>query len=300
VDRVQAGQREVRVDPGALSDERFDRLIATFNGMLDRLAAHEEQLRRLPRGILQAQEEERRRVARELHDEAAQALTSLLVRLRLLERSETPEAAREHVQELRRLTAEALDQVRRVALELRPTILDDLGLVAALGWRVDELNEDPSIEASLEVRGVVERLPQEVELVLYRVAQEALANVARHSRARHARVVLSSAAGGITLQVTDDGTGFDPEEAAVSIAEPHGLGLLGIRERLALVSGTLAVQSKPGEGTCLTASVPLPQDAPARGSTSRTVTGQRFGPDLHHRVRSDGARLPWKGATEHG
>ena len=121
----------MRLRAGVLSDERFDRLAATFNQMLDTLEQDARQLHQLSQAILQAQEDERQRVARELHDEAAQALTSLLVRLRLLERADDPAAARQHIQELRALTARALEDVRRVALELRPTILDDLGLADA-------------------------------------------------------------------------------------------------------------------------------------------------------------------------
>jgi two-component system, NarL family, sensor histidine kinase UhpB len=264
VDRVQSGKLDVRVDPGPLSDERFDRLISTFNQMLDRLAQDAQQLHRLPGAILQAQEEERHRVARELHDEAAQALTSLLVRLRLLERSETPEDARKHVHQLRALTAAALEEVRRVALELRPTILDDLGLEAAIAWRVDELNSMGGSVATLKVEGLEERLPRDIELVLYRVAQEALSNIARHASAQHASVLLARRGDSISLEVSDDGSGFDLRTAEGVI--PSGLGLPGIRERLALVGGNLSIDTRPGHGTRIVArlqvSVPAPGEAP--------------------------------------
>jgi two-component system sensor histidine kinase UhpB len=263
VDEVQAGHMDVRVTPGPLSDERFDRLISTFNQTLDRVEEHEKQLRQLPRAILQAQEEERQRVARELHDETAQALTSLLVRLRLFERSESPEAARKEVQELRKLTAGALEEVRRIALELRPTILDDLGIEAALAWKVDELNAGHPILTRLSVHGVAGRLPGELELVLYRVAQEALTNVARHSHARHVEVTLTQEEESICIEVSDDGVGFDPDVVTAKAGSPHSpegtmcLGLLGMRERMALVGGKLLVISRPGEGTRLIARAPL-------------------------------------------
>jgi two-component system sensor histidine kinase UhpB len=254
VDAIQRGQPPAQLNPGPLSDERFDRLLTTFNQMVATLDQHAVRLHQLSQAILQAQEEERRRVARDLHDEAAQALTSLLVRLRLLERSAHPEDARQHVQELRQLTAQALEEVRRVALELRPTILDDLGLGAALSWRVDELNTDCPGRATLRIVGLDARLPRDVELVFYRVAQETLNNIARHAQARHVEVVLRREDERLTLDITDDGVGFD--RAALQAAPPRGLGLLGMRERLALVGGSLEIDSTPGQGTHVRACAP--------------------------------------------
>jgi two-component system, NarL family, sensor histidine kinase UhpB len=255
VDQVRHGRRDVRIEIGALSDERFDRLAATFNQMLDKLDEDARQLHRLSQAIIQAQEDERQRVARELHDEAAQALTSLLVRLRLLERAEDPEAARRHLGELRALTAEALEDVRRIALELRPTILDDLGMTAALGWRIDEFNTAGAARATLQVHGVDERLPRVIELTCYRVVQEALTNIARHADARHVQLALTQADSCLVLEICDDGCGFDAEGARADGA--HGLGLRGMRERLALVGGTLTIDSRPDSGTRLLAHVPL-------------------------------------------
>jgi two-component system sensor histidine kinase UhpB len=256
VDEVRHGRRDIRLDAGALSDERFDRLAATFNQMLDTLERDAHQLHQLSQATLQAQEDERQRVARELHDEAAQALTSLLVRLRLLERAGDPEAAREHLQELRALTARALEDVRRIALELRPTILDDLGLTAALGWRADEFNAAGAARASVQVVGIDGRLPRPIELTCYRVAQEALTNVARHAAATHVQIILRQEDGWLALEIHDDGQGFD----AVAIQAEHtrGLGLQGMRERLALVGGDLTIDTRPGSGTHLLARVPLP------------------------------------------
>ena len=251
VDDARGGRMDVRVSLGRLSDERFDRLADAFNRTLDRLAQDSCQLHQLSQALLQAQEDERQRVARELHDEAAQALTSLLLRLRLLERAETPAAAHEHVVELRRLTAQALEDVRKVALELRPTILDDLGLAAALAWRVDEFNAAGSAHAALEIVGLDGRLPRQVELTCYRLVQEALTNISRHAGATSVRIAVGRAPALLDLQIRDDGVGFDA--AAVS----PGLGLRGMRERLALLGGDLAIDSQPGTGTELRASLPL-------------------------------------------
>ncbi len=274
VDAVRQGNLDVHIEAGPLSDERFDRLIDTVNQMLATLEHDRQELHRLSGEILEAQEEERRRVARELHDEAAQALTSLLVRLRLLERSHTPEEARQHVQELRKLTAEALEEVRRVALELRPTILDDLGLEAALAWRVDEFNAASSTRATLQVTGLDRRLPSTVELVFYRVAQEALTNIARYARATQATVSLVRQGDRLTMEIVDNGVGFDP--TALRADGRHGLGLVGMRERLTLVDGELTITSQAGHGTRIVASAPL-TTAPWNGLTheqAARVTGR--------------------------
>ena len=254
VDAVRAGDRSVRVALGDNSDERFDRLAGTFNQMLAQLEHDAREMQQLSRQILQAQEEERYRLARELHDEAAQSLTSLLVHIRLLERANNPAEAQHHVQELRELTARALEDVRRVALDLRPTILDDLGLAAALEWRVDEFNKGDGVRASVVVDGMDRRMPREAELVLYRVGQEALSNVSRHAGASEVIVTLRRDADLCVLQVSDNGVGFDP--ARTQPDTDHGLGLVGMRERVAMIGGDLEVTSQPGAGTRITARIP--------------------------------------------
>ncbi|HRF48214.1 MAG TPA: histidine kinase [Anaerolineales bacterium] len=253
VDGVRNGNLTTRVRTGRLDDEQFVRLIETFNQMLATIAENTQELRKLSQRIIEAQEEERQRVARELHDQSGQSLTTMLVRLRLLERSEDAAQARLHVQELRKLTAQALEEIRRIALELRPKILEDLGLCEALAWRADELNASAAVRASLQTSGMDHRLSRELELALYRVAQEALTNIARHSQAKTAQVSLRQVAGRVTLSIVDDGAGFDAEAV---LAHPSGLGLAGMRERLALVGGSLQVQSTPGQGTVLIASAP--------------------------------------------
>lgn len=263
VDAVRQGSRDVQVIPPPISDDRFDRLIDTFNQMVRQQEEDARRLHSLSRLILQAQEDERQRVARELHDEAAQALTSLLVRLRLLERARTPEEAQAQVGELRKLTAAALEEVRRVALDLRPKILDDLGLVAALGWRVDEFNAANAAQATLAVEGIAHRLPHTLELVFYRVAQEALNNTARHANAGYVGVSLTLRDGILSLEVADDGPGFDPAARLVGDENRHsGLGLLGIYERMGMIGGQVEIDSAPGQGTRVRVSAPVAeQDA---------------------------------------
>ena len=255
VDQVRQGQSGVRISLGAVSDEQFDRLAETFNQMLSEHEQHAQTMERLPRQILQAQEEERQRLARELHDEAAQALTSLLVHLRLLEREHDPQKAQQYLQELRDLTGQALEEVRRVALDLRPTILDDLGLGAALEWRVDEFSRANDVQTTVQIGGLGRRLPRDIELVFYRVGQESLSNIARHAKAHQVSVSLNRADDVITLEITDDGRGFNLANGFTNT--PRGLGLLGMRERMAMINGYLIVESQPGQGTRIFAQAPL-------------------------------------------
>ncbi len=245
VDAVRSGASNVRVALSDNSDERFDRLADTFNQMLDQLERNAVEMQQLSRQIIQAQEEERFRLARELHDEAAQALTSLLVHLRLLERAHEPAEAQKRVQELRELTARALEDVRRVALDLRPTILDDLGLGAALEWRIDELNKHGSMQATIAIGGLESRLPPDVALALYRVAQEALSNAGRHAQAAKVSVTVAGSPTQVTLEICDDGIGFDPNSPPADNSR-HGLGLLGMRERMRMIDGELAIFAAHG------------------------------------------------------
>jgi len=215
---------------------------------------YQSRLQLLSSQVLAAHEVERKRIARDLHDDTAQALTSILVRLRLLERAVNGEV-RDSVIELHELTGSALDSVRRIASDLRPTALDDLGLIAALHSYIEKFSHHWPIRIEFSTNGLRRRLPAEVELVLYRVIQEALSNVAKHSGARSVKVSLSRKKNVVTASVRDDGKGFDVEE--VTASGQASLGLFGMRERLALVSGWLQIESRVGEGTLVTARVPL-------------------------------------------
>lgn len=217
---------------------------------------YQVRLRQMSFQVLTAQEEERKRIARELHDDTAQALTSVLVRLRLLERSLKDERLREGLGELRDLTGATLEGVRRMAIDLRPPMLDDLGLEAALQSHVQDFSQRWPIKATF-ASGRLGRLPANVELVLYRIVQEALSNVARHANASRVLVRLTGRGRALRLLVEDDGCGFDVEATRHSRAS--GLGLFGMEERLALVGGTLRVESVVGEGTWVSAEVLLPR-----------------------------------------
>lgn len=204
---------------------------------------------------LLALEEERKRVARELHDETAQLLSSLLVRLSLLEQARSLNEVREACRELVDLASRAVEGVRRLALELRPPELDDLGLVEAIRWYVDDFTARWRIAAQLHLAGPADRLAPATELALYRIAQEALVNAGKHSAAKHVRVLLDRQDGMVILTVEDDGRGFDV--AAALAAKERAMGLFGMHERAALLGGKLRIESEPGRGTRVCAEVPI-------------------------------------------
>jgi signal transduction histidine kinase len=197
------------------------------------------------RRVVAAQEVERRRLARELHDETGQALTSILLGLKPLEGSE-----RDAVAELRELVVNALQDVRRLAVELRPKVLDDFGLVPAVEHLTASFGEQTGLRVDFHSTLGDERLSGEVETALFRVVQESLTNVVKHASASNVSILLTRRRNAVAVIVEDDGTGFDPAENG------DGLGLLGMRERLALLDGSLAIESTAGAGATLVAEVP--------------------------------------------
>jgi signal transduction histidine kinase len=202
--------------------------------------------------VLSAQEEERRRLARELHDETGQALTSILLGLRGLEEATDPDALRAAVAEVRDLVRSTLQDVRRLAVELRPKALDDFGLVAAIERLTDSFAEQTGIAVEFVPNVHEGRLPPEVETALYRIVQESLTNVLKHARAGQVSIVLTQKERSVSVVVEDDGVGFEPTRA-----RGDGLGLVGMRERVGLLGGRVTVESRPGAGTTFVAEVPL-------------------------------------------
>jgi signal transduction histidine kinase len=203
------------------------------------------------RRVVEAQELERRRLARELHDETGQALTSILLALRPLEGALEKPENRAAAAELRELVVATLQDVRRLAVELRPKVLDDFGLVPALERLTDSFGDQTGIKVDFESRAGAERLPAEVETAIYRIVQESLTNVVKHAQAQRVSILVMRKGGALTAVVEDDGRGFDTTDTG------DGFGLEGMRERVALLDGRLAVES--GEaGTTLVAEVPLP------------------------------------------
>jgi len=203
------------------------------------------------RRVVEAQELERRRLARELHDETGQALASILLGLKALEEKADDEGARSSIRELRELVVATLQDVRRLAVELRPSALDDFGLVPALERLAASFAEQSDIFVDFQAALADERLPDEAETALYRIVQESLTNVVKHARAQRVSILLTRTNGSVKAVVEDDGKGFDPKK------ETGGFGLVGMRERLALLGGRLAIESAPGAGTTIAAEVPV-------------------------------------------
>jgi signal transduction histidine kinase len=235
------------------ADPRFaDDDLRLAEAFADRAAAAVDLSERVARDALRrvvaGQELERTRLARELHDETGQALTSILLGLRTVEESDDPGAA---VAELRELVVRTLQDVRRLAVELRPTALDDFGLVPALERLTRTFTEQSGIAVDLATQIGEARLPGEIETALYRIVQEALTNVLKHADARRASIVLTRSAVAVTAVIEDDGRGIDPGR------DDAGLGLTGMRERLALLDGRLQLESTLGNGTTIVAEVPL-------------------------------------------
>ncbi|MGH2953367.1 MAG: sensor histidine kinase [Solirubrobacterales bacterium] len=249
----------LRAVEGPGGPEEVERLHQAFLRMLERL---ESERRRTSSAALDAQEEERARVARDLHDEVNQSLTALLLRLEAARKKAPPELAAE-LAETRFLANQAMQELLTLARQLRPTALDDLGLKAALSGHLSELGDKTGIETSFEADGELGAIPQDVQLVVYRVAQEALSNAARHSGAEHVRVRLLRADGGIELSIGDDGHGFTFDQAA------RGLGIAGMRERALLVGGDLQVTSRPEIGTRVRLLVPIEETDGTNGARDR-------------------------------
>jgi two-component system sensor histidine kinase UhpB len=221
-----------------------ERIELAFMRMLRRLEA--ERLR-AGSAALRAQEQERARVARDLHDEVNQSLTGLLLRLEAVREDAPPELAPE-IARTKALANQAMGELLSLARQLRPTALDDLGLVAAIDGQVEQL-ADAGLAAELNAEGDFSDLDDDVQLVVYRVAQEALTNASRHAEASRIDVSLRRSARGVELTVADDGRGFAFEQSE------GGLGIAGMRERALLVGGELTIESRPGQGTTVRLSV---------------------------------------------
>jgi signal transduction histidine kinase len=209
--------------------------------------------------LVDAQETERRSISRELHDEVGQSLGALLVDLGRLP-AIAPEA-KEQIDRMKSVAERTFQSVRNIALLLRPSMLDDLGLAAALEWQGREVSRNSQIEVEVQTADLSETLPDEYKICIYRFVQEALHNAVRHSAARAAIVTVEQSPTRIVVQVKDNGGGFDPQRT-------RGLGLLGMEERVKRLHGTFTVHSTPLQGTAVTAELPWPPGAGDRPGDS--------------------------------
>jgi len=251
-DRLQAWSEELeaRVEDRTREIARYSRMLTTR--------------------VLQAQEEERKRIARELHDETAQSLSTLLINLDLIERQipvgENP--LRDGFDRVRGIAQRTLDETRALSHDLRPTILDDFGLVAALHWFADEYARTFGVPVEVHAEQPERDLPPEMELALFRIAQEALTNSGKYAEATRACIDLSFEPESALLTVQDNGKGFDVDER-MGPTRQGGLGLYGMEERAELLGGTLTVESTPGAGTRVSARIPLGESETETGPDSR-------------------------------
>ena len=238
-------------------------LHATLAQMADELRRYQRSLQSYAADVLRGQEDERARLAHELHDETVQALIALDQQLQLIERTarRDPSAALIKLAELREMTAGAIDDVRRVIRDLRPIYLEDLGLAPALDMLVQSLHQPDRLEAAFSIEGEARRLVPERELAVYRIVQEALNNVVKHAQAQHVQVHLrfDTIASDATLSATirDDGVGFAMPDRVDALTDRGHFGLIGMRERAELIGARLAIHASPGQGTTVEVTLPL-------------------------------------------
>ncbi len=262
--RIAAGDLDHRVPEGR-ADE-IGQLAASFNDMAAKIAERDaalrrssEQMRLLSMRLLSVQEEERLRIARAVHDELGQVLTAMKIDLQQIGRGQ--EALQQPLAGISRSIDDVVDLVRRIATDLRPAILDDLGIAAALEQQLRRLRETTGMATTLLV-SEEPKLDMLTGVTLYRIAQEALANVVRHAGATDVEVALDVRDGAAVLRISDNGRGITPQQ----IADARSLGLLGIRERAELLGGSVIIEGRPGEGTSVTAMLPLAKEDQGRAS----------------------------------
>ncbi len=233
-------------------------LQATLVQMAQQLRSYQRSLQSYAAEVLRGQEDERTRLAHELHDETVQALIALDQQLQLIERTtrRDPQAALLKLSELRALTATTIEDVRRVIRDLRPIYLEDLGLAPAIEMLTQSLSQPDRLTATCLIEGAVRRLPPEHELAIYRIVQEALNNVQRHAQARHAQVNVRFA-DVVAITVQDDGVGFALPDRVDALTDRGHFGLIGMRERAELIGARLVIHSSPGQGTTVALILPI-------------------------------------------
>ncbi len=247
--------------------------IALENARLYQQVQEKELLRgELLERTVAAQEEERKRIARELHDDTGQTLTALGVGLGGVEEmvAQNPLLAQKQVAELKTMTMRAIDNLRQFIYDLRPSVLDDMGLTSAVRWFAQQYSERVGIQVDFNVVGIKRRLPSRVSTVLFRIAQEGLNNVGRHARATRAKVQLEFAPTTVTLTIEDNGRGFSANQVLNIHGDRRAWGLLGVQERIALVGGKFTIDSVPGRGTKLTVEIPINPEPVHMGTRTNT------------------------------
>ncbi len=257
-ERITGGDLTKPIPP--LPDDEVGRLGRSLETMRARLERDDRRAELLER-FLSAQEGERMRIARELHDETCQTISALSFRLESALGDLPAGEARTRLEEVQGLAGRALDDLHRVIFDLRPSVLDDLGLLAAVRWYAARHLEPLGILVKCEFEDVEGRVPQDVATAVFRIVQEALLNVARHAGAEDVLVQIAAGEKTLLIEIEDDGRGFDPKSVVAPSETGRGLGLLGMRERVEILGGKMSLDSAPGDGTHVAFEIPIPPEA---------------------------------------
>jgi two-component system sensor histidine kinase UhpB len=259
MNRLQVSQDSKKQVTFTDTDPDIYRLTKTLNSLITQLESSNQQLRMLTERAINAQEDERKRIARSLHDDTGQALSSLIINLERLEQHlpADQQAIEERLNSSRKIATRCLDGLRSIIYDLRPAILDDLGLIPAIRWYSRTNLEEAGIQVELEFPDELLSLPQSLTTTLFRITQEGVNNIIRHSQAKKAYLSLSLQDGEVQLNLKDDGHGFDPDQIDQQALHEQHWGLIGIQERVELVRGRMSISSDPHHGTSLLVCLPL-------------------------------------------
>jgi two-component system sensor histidine kinase UhpB len=259
VNRIQAERATADQFIFTDTDPDIYQLTKALNSLITQLETSNQQLRMLSERAINAQEEERKRIARSLHDDTGQSISSLIINLEMLEKH-LPTDDKETIDRLstlRRMASTSLDGLRSIIYDLRPAILDDLGLIPAIRWFARTNLEVAGIQVDLEFPDDLPTLPQSINTTLFRITQEGVSNIIRHSQAKKACISLGIQENEVYLKISDDGHGFDPAQLTTEAIHMQHWGLIGIQERIELVRGRMSIHSDPQHGTTLIINLPL-------------------------------------------
>ncbi|MCB0153366.1 MAG: HAMP domain-containing protein [Anaerolineae bacterium] len=272
--QVTAGDYDAQVTLSRIKEIR--ELGTEFNEMVQQIRKYRAGVRQYVADITRSQEEERKRVARELHDDTVQSLIAINQRLELLRNTldDDPEAVRERLMEVKSMVTGAIASVRQFSRDLRPLALEDLGLTAAIQYLVNQLSQGGAIETTLEVEGEVDDLSADMEVAVYRILQEALNNIKKHAQANQVKVVVQFTKSQVKLVVRDNGRGFEVPESLTDFASDGHFGIMGLQERAQLFGGHLSVQSEPLDGTVIRIVMPRQSEASPFASFPSLIASQ--------------------------
>jgi two-component system sensor histidine kinase UhpB len=252
------GRGEFKKTISFKSDDEIKKLAESFNMMAKTLTEKMRLERKYLSQIIEVQENERRRISRELHDEIGQALYAIQFNLEMVDKDlpQTTAVVRGRLGEAKSLSSQTLTAMRQLSLDLRPTMLDDLGLVPTLRWYIQNFSNRLDIYSNFETMGFEEKLPPQIETAFYRIVQEALNNIAKHAQADRVEISLVKRDSRIYASIQDNGRGFDLDRVLHPESPERGFGIVGIQERVSLLGGQMEIQSTPGYGTLIDIEIP--------------------------------------------